>query len=217
MLRNELLNSANGQTNILKAVFDRSTNVCRITYKKPIWSEDSYLNMYRKSQKMFNNRQLCALKELHRWRDQIARSEDDSTNYVLPNHMMLHIAEVLPKEMQGILALCNPIPPLVRANLLTIHNIIRKAMQQPLVKPILVEEMRVRMPKTNQVGNSDVWSPSPHDFSRDMEARADLPCLLDTVQVEEEHRLDEIEHHITVFDSPPVSEVRFFNFFLFWN
>lgn len=45
--------------------------------------------------------------------------------------MLLEIAGRLPKEMQGILACCSPVPPLVRANLLEIHKIILKALEQP--------------------------------------------------------------------------------------
>jgi hypothetical protein len=48
--------------------------------------------------------------------------------------MMLQIAESLPREMQGILACCNPIPPFVRQNLLALHRIILEARDQPLVK-----------------------------------------------------------------------------------
>jgi hypothetical protein len=48
--------------------------------------------------------------------------------------MMLQIAESLPREMQGILACCNPIPPLVRQNLHKLHAIILEARDQPLVK-----------------------------------------------------------------------------------
>lgn len=47
--------------------------------------------------------------------------------------MLLQIAEVLPKEMQGILACCNPIPTLVKTELLTLHTIIREAREQPLI------------------------------------------------------------------------------------
>lgn len=56
-----------------------------------------------------------------------------SCSYVLPKHMLLQIAEVLPKEMQGVLACCNPIPPLVKTELLTIHTIIRAAREQKLL------------------------------------------------------------------------------------
>lgn len=48
--------------------------------------------------------------------------------------MLLNIAENLPREVQGISALCNPIPPLVRQNEREIHKIILKAREQPLVK-----------------------------------------------------------------------------------
>ena len=54
--------------------------------------------------------------------------------FVLPKHMLLQICEVLPKEMQGILACCNPIPPLVRSELLSLHNIIRSSREQVLNK-----------------------------------------------------------------------------------
>lgn len=41
--------------------------------------------------------------------------------------MMLQMAEILPKAMQGILACCNPIPPLVKTEQLTLHKIIQAA------------------------------------------------------------------------------------------
>lgn len=77
------------------------------------------------------------MKEIYAWRDKISRMEDESYAYVLPNHMLLQISESLPREMQGILACCNPIPPLVRQHLHAIHQIILKARDQPLIKVIL--------------------------------------------------------------------------------
>lgn len=58
------------------------------------------------------------------------------SRYVLPNHMLLQIAEALPREMQGILACCNPIPPLMRQNLGLLHRIVLRAREQPLVQVI---------------------------------------------------------------------------------
>ncbi|CAK9815186.1 Exosome component 10 [Anthophora quadrimaculata] len=206
-LKNALIDAANGQVNILKAVYDRSTEICKKTYVKPVWTEESCMNMYRKSKKMFNNKQLYAFKELHKWRDQVAREEDDSTVFVLPNHMLLNIAETLPREMQGILACCDSIPPLVRQNLLKLHKIILKAREQPLIKPVL-EDLKQRLTQRNEyVANSDVWMYSPHDIPSGTEARADLPCLLDG-----ENALGTlnsniaVKHMVTVFDSPDTSE-----------
>ena len=213
ILHNALIDLANGQKNVLKAVYDRSTQVCRTTYIKPLWTEESYMSMYRKSQKMFNNRQLFALQQLHKWRDSTAREEDDSVSYVLPNHMLLNIAETLPREMQGILACCNPIPPLVRQNLLMLHKIILKAREQPLIKPVLEEDIRQRMTQRSHVTVSETWIYSPHDTPQGTEPRADLPCLLNSkFLVETFGSKERLEHVVTVFDySSDVSIGRFFS------
>lgn len=99
MLTNELLKKNNGKNNILKSVYQRSTAICRKVilhtkllkhmtkiclqrYLKPLLKEDSHMEFYRKCKRLFNNRQLYALRELYRWRDQISRAEDESTGYV---------------------------------------------------------------------------------------------------------------------------------------
>ncbi|EFN88225.1 Exosome component 10 [Harpegnathos saltator] len=210
MLKNELIELANGQSNILKAVYDMSTDICKRTYVKPIWTEESCMNTYRKSQKMFNNKQLYAFKELHKWRDLTAREEDDSINYVLPNHMLLNIAETLPREMQGILACCNPIPPLVRKNLLMLHKIVLKAREQPLVKTIPQEDFRQRLTQRTQIVDSDVWIHLSHDIPKDTETRADLPCLLDKIDSAQLALNTKIavKHAVTVFDTSEDEEVE---------
>ena len=45
--------------------------------------------------------QKMALKTLFAWRDAIARQEDESTGYVLPNHMLIQLANRLPREPEG--------------------------------------------------------------------------------------------------------------------
>ena len=54
----------------------------------------------------------------------MARVEDESVHYVLPNHTMLKIITELPREMKGILACCNPVPLLVKRNLGALHSIL---------------------------------------------------------------------------------------------
>ena len=56
----------------------------------------------------------------------------NQTGFVLPNHMLLQLSQLLPRETQGILACCNPVPPLVKQNLNQIHAIIYKAREVPL-------------------------------------------------------------------------------------
>jgi exosome complex exonuclease RRP6 len=75
-----------------------------------------------KSRRVLNNRQLQALERLWKWRDQIARIEDESYSFVLPDHMLYLIAETLPREATGVLSCCSPIPPLVKRDVFLIHR-----------------------------------------------------------------------------------------------
>lgn len=45
-----------------------------------------------------DNRQLFALKELMKWRDATAREDDEGACYVLPNKMLVDVAEKLPND-----------------------------------------------------------------------------------------------------------------------
>ncbi|XP_050510392.1 exosome component 10 [Diabrotica virgifera virgifera] len=179
MLKNDLLKKANGSDNLLLAVINNSTETCKKRYFRPVLRDDSHLDFYRKCKRHFDNRQLYALKQIYKWRDELAREEDESIGYVLPNHMLLQIAETLPREMQGVLACCNPIPPLVKANLLEIHQIILRAKEQPLEKPIFKEDTRARG-STKKISKINVDSPlnCPHDLTKANEFRDDLPTIL---------------------------------------
>ncbi|CAF4709107.1 unnamed protein product [Rotaria socialis] len=79
--------------------------------------------------------QLAALKLLYAWRDKIAREEDESTRhvYVLPDLLLIHLAELLLKDPQGIRACCKLVPELVEKNLEEIHRLLIQAIEKPLV------------------------------------------------------------------------------------
>lgn len=81
-MRNELLDLGNKSTNILKSVIQASTNICKKRYVKPVLHENSHMELYRKCKKLFDNRQMYALKHVYKWRDELARAEDESTGWV---------------------------------------------------------------------------------------------------------------------------------------
>uniref|UniRef100_A0A8C3Y1K5 Exosome complex component 10 n=1 Tax=Catharus ustulatus TaxID=91951 RepID=A0A8C3Y1K5_CATUS len=118
----------------LQVVWQRSRDICLKKYIKPLFTDESYLDLYRKQKKHLDTQQLAAFRLLFAWRDKLARQEDESTGYVLPNHMLLKISEELPKECQGIIACCNPVPPLVRQQINELHLLIQQAREMPLVK-----------------------------------------------------------------------------------
>ncbi|XP_071507296.1 exosome complex component 10-like [Diadema antillarum] len=145
-MKNELIRRGNETSNLLRAVLDSSTRICLQRYEKPLFNSGSHIAALKKNRKVFNKKQLYAFKKLFAWRDSVARQEDESTGYVLPLHMMYQIAEILPKDQGGVLACCNPVPPLIKQNINEIHHFIMEArgMHAPKAK-----ESEVFVSKTN--------------------------------------------------------------------
>ncbi|XP_073173232.1 exosome complex component 10 isoform X2 [Lepidochelys kempii] len=164
-VREALWERGNGQPTQLQVVWQRSRDICLKKYIKPVFSEDSYLELYRRQKKHLNTQQLTAFKLLFAWRDKMARQEDESTGYVLPNHMLLKIAEELPKEPQGIIACCNPIPPLVRQQINEMHLLIQQAREMPLLKSETATTVKKKgsLPNPERLENHLF---GPHDNSR---------------------------------------------------
>uniref|UniRef100_A0A182K798 Exosome complex component 10 homolog n=1 Tax=Anopheles christyi TaxID=43041 RepID=A0A182K798_9DIPT len=129
-MKNELLEKGES---LLQTVYDKSTFMCKQRYQKPAMNEDTVMNIYRRSRYVFDHRQMYAFREILYWRDLMARAEDESPGYVLPQHMALDIASKLPREMQGIIACCTPVPSLVRQHLHALHQIVLKARELPPV------------------------------------------------------------------------------------
>lgn len=50
--------------------------------------------------------------------------------YVMPNHMMFQTARLMPTDATGVLACCNPVPPLVRLHAQDLAIIIVAAVKE---------------------------------------------------------------------------------------
>eukprot|EP00095_Tigriopus_kingsejongensis_P003605 snap_masked-scaffold1570_size35393-processed-gene-0.9 protein:Tk03605 transcript:snap_masked-scaffold1570_size35393-processed-gene-0.9-mRNA-1 annotation:"exosome component 10" len=144
MMKNELLDKGNDQQNLLRATLQDGASLGQKRFRKPFINEQSHLDFLLKSRSLFNSRQIHALASIFQWRNKTARAEDESEAYILPNHMLLKICEELPREMQGILACCSPIPPLVKQNLQQLHMMVLQAREQPLTHIHVAEEQPLR-------------------------------------------------------------------------
>jgi exosome complex exonuclease RRP6 len=68
----------------------------------------------RQVQLHLNQQQQQCLSMLWDWRDSTARKHDESTAYVCPNHVLVKIAQRLPKSLSELVRLVNPIPDLIK-------------------------------------------------------------------------------------------------------
>ncbi|KAL8564918.1 hypothetical protein ACOMHN_019821 [Nucella lapillus] len=172
-MRNELIERGNEQKNLLIAVYSRSKDVCLKVHRKVLLTEHSHHDLYLKNMKAFNSQQLQALKDLYAWRDRVARQEDESVLYVLPNHMLMQIAEILPRERQGVLACCNPLPPLVRQGQHELHSIIMHARETTVVQTEEKKVVSEPSPAQHPHFHTSILA-CPHDLSK---ARTEPPHL----------------------------------------
>ncbi|XP_046977578.1 exosome component 10 isoform X2 [Vanessa cardui] len=195
-LKGELLDAGGGEPNLLLSVFEVSRHLCGTTYNKEVLNENSHMTIYMRSKKSFNSKQMAALRMLYRWRDAQARELDESTTYLLPNHMLLSLAEALPREMQGLSACCNPMSPFLKQNLVTVHRMLLSCRELPLEPqlyqmPAAVDAMSIMPPQltyevldlgnypeyTEEDGNTEEAVGLVEEEVEDPPKRADIPVF----------------------------------------
>ncbi|KAF7660933.1 hypothetical protein LDENG_00272540 [Lucifuga dentata] len=169
-MRAQLLDFNHGQPGLLQCVWNKNKDISLKKYMKPIFTEESYQELQRKQKKSFNTQQLTAFRLVFAWRDKLARQEDESTGYVLPTHMLIKISEELPKEPQGIIACCNPVPPLVRQQVNELHLLVQQARDMPLLKAEIASQTKKGL---TPIKKPEVTLFGPHDTSRVSES--DIP------------------------------------------
>uniref|UniRef100_A0A8C4NJ32 HRDC domain-containing protein n=1 Tax=Eptatretus burgeri TaxID=7764 RepID=A0A8C4NJ32_EPTBU len=122
-----------GGVSFIRQAWSLSKAVTLKHYEKPLYSEEVFEDFLNSRERGFtpNPRNITAMRLLHAWRDNVARVEDESTGYVLPNHMLLKISRELPKTVQGVLACCVPPPPLLCRHLADVHTLVLQARNSP--------------------------------------------------------------------------------------
>ncbi|XP_050901233.1 protein RRP6-like 2 [Lathyrus oleraceus] len=113
----------------LVEAYKRSYDVCMQLYEKELLTENSYLHIYGLQGAGFNAQQLAIVSGLCEWRDIVARAEDESTGYILPNKSVLEIAKQMPVTTSKLRRLLKSKHPYVEHNLDTVVGIIRHSIQ----------------------------------------------------------------------------------------
>lgn len=126
-MRNDAISRVNGSTELVQAILNRSRDLSLQRYEKELNTPNSFLELINKFRADLDPQQTEVFAAVYNWRDKICRLEDESTRYVLPNHMILQIADRLPDDDKALQAACVPVPPLVKMNLPELLDIIRKA------------------------------------------------------------------------------------------
>ncbi|KAF8721242.1 hypothetical protein HU200_023167 [Digitaria exilis] len=98
LMKQRLQRESTPENDLLLEVYKRSNEICLQFYEKELLTDTSYLHIYGLQEHELNAKQLAVVAALHEWRDHIARQEDESTGYVLPNKALIEIAKQMPTD-----------------------------------------------------------------------------------------------------------------------
>ncbi|KAF7301136.1 Exosome complex exonuclease RRP6 [Mycena indigotica] len=138
--------------NLRNALFGSSQETALRTYEKEVYDADrgSGPGGWNSLAKKWNKGALLAAAELpngkeilqravyrcvHQWRDSVARQEDESTRYILPNHFLFQLAESPPSDMTALLKTFSSVPPTVRKRAKELLDAIRTCVHSHLTRP----------------------------------------------------------------------------------
>ncbi|KAJ8529014.1 hypothetical protein K7X08_035849 [Anisodus acutangulus] len=125
-------------------VYKRSYDICMQLYEKELLTDSSYQHIYGLQGAGFNAQQLAVVAGLHGWRDVIARAEDESTGYVLPNKTLIEIAKQMPLTTNKLKRSMKSKHPYVERNLAAVVSIIRYSVQNSAAYEAAVEDLKER-------------------------------------------------------------------------
>ncbi|GAO17746.1 hypothetical protein UVI_02033480 [Ustilaginoidea virens] len=131
-VRNELIEASDRtqpETDLIKQALDRSRELSLSRHQHPDCNEATgegprgwYNYMLKNSHLNFDEKQFAVFKALWKWRDETARQEDESPNFVLGTSNVTEIARVNPPDVKALHSLLPLSAPLARARLNDVWN-----------------------------------------------------------------------------------------------
>ncbi|KAG6193435.1 hypothetical protein E4U27_007760 [Claviceps purpurea] len=131
-VRNELVDRSDRsdpETDLINSALERSRELSLSRYDHPDYSEATgegsrgwYNHIMRQGHLALNSEQFAVFRALWRWRDDTARKEDESPNFVLGASNVFEIARVNPPDAKALHSLLPLTAPLARARLTDIWS-----------------------------------------------------------------------------------------------
>ncbi|XP_020586128.1 protein RRP6-like 2 [Phalaenopsis equestris] len=167
LMRSRLLSLSSDENDLLLEVYKRSSEICIQLYEKEVLTDTSYLHIYGLSEADFDAKQLAIVAGLCEWRDKVAREEDESTGYILPNKAVLEIARQMPQSSGSLRRLVKSKHHYVERHLNAVLRIIKNAISNSSAFESIAEEIRKGRAEAlamqiSEAENSESVNPNEH-------------------------------------------------------
>lgn len=165
MMRNELAelsaqDSPEGRP--IDRVIKKSKEVALQRFENPFCDEETgagnrgWYNTLLKSPTLYNGEQFAVYKAVHKWRDNVARQDDESTGFVMTQQVLSDIARIMPTDMKALWSLLESNARGLKVRLGELFEVIQKAREKGANGPTMLEFFRQSSTGTLQTADKPV-------------------------------------------------------------
>lgn len=96
LLEEGIKRNALNPKSLLRSTLHKTNAIAMKAYQKPTVKDYNHYAIVERSRHTHTPNQLRVLKMLLKWRDYVARIDDESPSYMLPNHILFQVAKEMP-------------------------------------------------------------------------------------------------------------------------
>ncbi|KAL2135181.1 hypothetical protein VTI74DRAFT_9498 [Chaetomium olivicolor] len=149
MLRNELVELKNRPDgDPMDRVIRKSKEVSLQRYESPFFDPETgagnrgWFNTLLKSPSLYNGEQFAVYKAVHKWRDDLARREDESPPFIMTQQVLSDIARILPTDPKALWSLLDSNARGLKVHLNELFDVIQQARARGANGPTMMEFFR---------------------------------------------------------------------------
>ena len=157
-MRNELIEKSNlaapnHEEDKIWHVLERSNEIALQRYEHPIYDYDAgsgpmgWYRLLTRTPVSLTKEQFAVFRAVHQWRDEVAREQDDSVNWIMPNHQVLTLAKEMPTARVALLRTAQPTSQTVHLRADELVSVIFKAKESGLDGPEMAEVLATIEPR----------------------------------------------------------------------
>ncbi|KAK5173134.1 exosome nuclease subunit [Saxophila tyrrhenica] len=161
-MRNELIqrsdfSTPNHEGDKLWDVLQKSSETALQRYEHPEYDQElgqgpaGWYKMLSRTPALFTKEQFSIFRAVHKWRDDIAREQDDSVHYIMPNHQVFSIAREMPTNRAALLGIAQPTTQTVRFRADDLVAVVSKAKEAGKIGPEMLKVMNKVEPRNGPI------------------------------------------------------------------
>ncbi|OIW26498.1 hypothetical protein CONLIGDRAFT_634766 [Coniochaeta ligniaria NRRL 30616] len=151
MVRNELISKTDPsvpEKDWMGWVLQKSKEISLQRYETPLCDADTgkgsrgWFNVLARSPSGFSPEQFAVYKAVFKWRDDLARREDESPHFVMGQHAVADVARVLPADPKALWSLLPNVSQVVKARIDELFGLVQEAREKGRGGPSMMDFYR---------------------------------------------------------------------------